>query len=80
LWFHASPGKKVQGTSSEKKLGVVVYAYHPSHGRRLKIGESLVQASLGKKQDPVSKTISVLKERQGWGAVGVFLSSKPSTT
>jgi hypothetical protein len=41
--------------STEKKLGVVAHACHPSYGRKHKIRTTIVQANLGKNQDTMYK-------------------------
>jgi hypothetical protein len=58
----------------EIKLSMVAHPCHPSHGRKYKIG-GVVQASLGKKPDPISKITRTKRARSVTQAVK-HLSSK----
>jgi hypothetical protein len=68
----------------KKKLGLVAQACHPSNGKKL--NRRIVQAGLGKKQDPLSKitrakiTAGVVQAVKHLPHKHQALSSNPSST
>jgi hypothetical protein len=74
LRFQTCPGKKSWETpSQQKKMGIVVYTYHPSYAGRI-----AVHASLGKNLEPISK-ITRTKRARHVAQVIESLSSKCKT-
>jgi hypothetical protein len=63
-WFQATPGKKKfkRPTSTGKKLGVLACSYHPSKGRKHKIG-GLQSKPAGTKRRPHLKHN---QSKEGW--------------
>jgi hypothetical protein len=63
--IHVKLGKKLGRLYFNQKLDMVACVYYPSESRKRKIGA--VQASPGKKQDPISKIIRA-KRAAGMGS------------
>jgi hypothetical protein len=83
-WFEVKLGKKF--TSQRKKLGVVMYTFHHSYGRKHKIEILKSRLAWAKSETPISR---IIRAKEGWSLVQMVkclprnckaLSSNPGTT